>query len=216
VYIIFTIIPNRDWRYVTPIFPVLAISAAALLTSTLGKMQKTWKKQKTSLTRKRIAKFAAGVLAAIVFVGIFYSIADNFYWTKSDQFQVPIQEATIYAAQTLNPNQSLAVVCPLNLINDDMVWFYLNLQAPSESRVWQYPQQASDAYTPNFNVTEFMNLCQRNNTKYVLIYENNKNRYFESDLTPDDIITILNTTGRFAIQLTFGFAPKRIFVFSFS
>jgi 4-amino-4-deoxy-L-arabinose transferase-like glycosyltransferase len=30
IYVVFTIIPNRQWRYVTPLFPVLAISASAL------------------------------------------------------------------------------------------------------------------------------------------------------------------------------------------
>jgi 4-amino-4-deoxy-L-arabinose transferase-like glycosyltransferase len=216
VYLVFTVIPNRDWRYVTPIFPVLAISAATFLTSTLDKMQKAWQTKKASLARKRMVKVAAVVLISFVVVGIFNSCADIFYWTKSDKFQVPIQEATAYAAQTIGPNQSLAVVCPLNFINDDMVWFYLNLKAPSESPVWQYPQQAADAYTPIFNATEFVNLCQRNNTKYVMIYENDKNRYFESALTPDDIISLLNITGRFALQSTFGLVPKRIFVFSFS
>ncbi len=216
VYVVFTVIPNRDWRYITPLFPVLAICCANLLTSTLSKMQKTWQNTKTSLNRKRAAKIAAGVLVALTVVGVFCSCVDTFYWTKSDQFQVPIQEATVYAAQTMKPNQTIAVVCPLNFINDDMVWFYLNLQAPNESRVWQYPQQAADAYTPNFNVTEFVTLCQQNNTKYALIYENDKNQYYGSSLTSVEVMASLKATGKFALESCFGVTPHRIFVFSFS
>ena len=31
VYVFFTLIPNRQWRYVTPLFPILAISAACFI-----------------------------------------------------------------------------------------------------------------------------------------------------------------------------------------
>jgi 4-amino-4-deoxy-L-arabinose transferase-like glycosyltransferase len=217
VYIVFTAIPNREWRYVTPLFPVMAISAASIITFALGKTQKIWQTTKNSLTKKRVAKFAAAVLIALTVVGIFYSCADAYYWVESDQFQVPVQEATVFASLTLSPNQSIAVACPLNFINDDMVWFYLNQNAPSQSSVWQYPKQAVDAYTPNFNKTEFVNLCQQNNTKYVLLYENGKNpQYYESTVTPSDITNMLNATGRFTIQSSFGTAPYRIFVFSFT
>jgi 4-amino-4-deoxy-L-arabinose transferase-like glycosyltransferase len=217
VFIVFTIIPNREWRYVTPLFPVMAISAASIITSALGKTQKIWQTTKNSLTKKLAAKFAAAFLIVFTVGGIFYSCADAYYWVESDQFQVPVQQATVYAAQTLSPNQSIAVACPLNFINDDMVWFYLNSKAPSQSHVWQYPKQAADAYTPNFNTTEFVNLCQQNNTKYVLLYENGKNpQYYESNITPNDIINMLNATGRLMLQSSFGTIPNRIFVFSFT
>ena len=217
VYIVFTVIPNREWRYVTPLFPVLAISAASIITFALGKVQNFWQTTKNSLTKKRVAKFAAAFLIAFTVVGIFCSCADAYYWVESDQFQVPVQQATVYAAQTLSPNQSIAVACPLNFINDDMVWFYLNLKAPSQNRVWQYPKQAADAYTPNFNTTEFVNLCQQNNTKYVFLYENGKNpQYYESTVTPSEIMNMFNATGRFTLQSSFGTIPNRIFVFSFA
>jgi len=217
VYIVFTIIPNREWRYVTPLFPVMAISAARIITFALGIAQNFWQTTKNSLTKKRVAKFAAVVLIAFTVVGIFYSCADAYYWVESDQFQVPVQQATAYASLTLSPNQSIAVACPLNFINDDMVWFYLNQNASSQSHVWQYPKQAVDAYTPNFNTTEFVNLCQQNNTKYVFLYENGKNpQYYESTVAPNDIINLLNATGRFTLQNSFGTEPNRIFVFSFT
>ena len=216
VYVVFTVIPNRDWRYVTPLFPVLAISAASLITSSLDRTQKTWQTTKNSLTRKRLAKLSAVFLILLVVVGVFFSCSDAYYWVKSDQFQVPIQDATVYAASTLGPNESLVVVCPVNFINDDMVWFYLNLQAPRENPVWQYPQQAADAYTPRFNATELVSWCRQNNTRRALIYENGKNQYYGSTLTSADVIVILNATGRFSLQTNFGVTPNRIFVFSFA
>jgi hypothetical protein len=217
VYIIFTLIPNREWRYVVPLFPVMAISAASIITFAYCKAKKTWQTTKTSLTKKRLAKLAATALIAFTIIGIFYSCSDAYYWVKSDQFQVPVQQATAYASQNLNPNQSIAVVCPLNFLNDDMVWFYLNSQTPSQSPVWQYPKIAADAYTPNFNTTEFVNLCQQKNAKYALLYEKGKNpQYFESNLTPSKIINMLNATGRFTLKSSFGAEPNRIFVFSFT
>jgi 4-amino-4-deoxy-L-arabinose transferase-like glycosyltransferase len=215
VYVVFTVIPNRDWRYVTPLFPVLAISAANLITSSLGRTQKTWQTTKTSHTRKRLAKLSAAFLIMLVVVGVFYSCSDAFNWVKSDQFQVPIQEATVYAATVLSPNESVVVVCPLNFINDDMVWFYLNLDAPRDNPVWQYPQQAVDAYTPRFNATELVGWCLQNSTHCALIYENGKNQYYGSTLTSADIMIMLNATGRFSLQTNFGVAPNRIFIFSF-
>ena len=42
VYVFFTIIPNRQWRYVTPLFPILAISAACFIMFLYGKIH-AWK-----------------------------------------------------------------------------------------------------------------------------------------------------------------------------
>jgi hypothetical protein len=96
------------------------------------------------------------------------------------------------------------------------VWFCLNEKAPSQSNVWQYPELAVDAYTPNFNTTEFVNLCQQSNAGYVFLYENGKTgHYFNSTLTELDVFNMLNATGRFTVQANFGTEPHRIFVLSF-
>ena len=41
----------------------------------------------------------------------------------------------------------------------------------SSNQIWQYPALAVDAYTPNFNITEFVNLCEQNNVKYIILYD---------------------------------------------
>ena len=44
IYGFFTLIPNRQWRYVTPLFPILAISAAAFIMFLYGRIR-AWKPQ---------------------------------------------------------------------------------------------------------------------------------------------------------------------------
>lgn len=215
VYVVFTIIPNREWRYMTPLFPVLAISAASLITLSYNALQKVWQSN-SSLFRKRFAKLSAIILIALTASSIIYSCVDAYYWVEFDEFPVPIEQAADYIAQSLQANQSVAVACPLNLLNADMVWFCLNTKTPSQTSVWQYPNLAVDAYAPNFNTTEFVNFCQQNNTRYVFLYENGKtNHYFNSTLTELNILDMLNSTGRYTLQANFGIEPNRILVLSY-
>jgi hypothetical protein len=217
VYVLFTLIPNRQWRYVTLVFPVLAVSASSLVVSACGRAQKVWLSAKSSLTRRSLARLAAALLIAVTAIGIFYSCADAYYWVKKDQIQVPVEQATAYAAQSLSPNQSIVVACPLNLFNKDMVWFYLNAKNPSPNQVWQYPELAVDSYTPNFNTTEFISLCQQRNVKYVFLYENRgTSSYFGTALTEQDVYNLLNGTIRFTLQVSLGTAPYRVFILSFA
>ncbi len=216
IYVVFTLIPNRQWRYVTPLFPVLAISATAFVASAIGKAQKTWQATKNSLTKKRLAKFAAALLIVFTAIGVFYSSIDAYTWVAQGQTQVPIQQATAYISSTTQGNQSVLVLCPYNLFNKDMVWFYLNSKSPSQTQVYQYPELAVDAYTPEFNVTKLVNFCQVNGTKYVMLFEYGGNiQYFDSNLTEQAVYGMLNGTGRFTLQATYGAAPQRIFVMSF-
>jgi len=48
VYVFFTFIPNKQWRYVTPVFPVLAISAASFIFFAYGKLAQAWKRESCS------------------------------------------------------------------------------------------------------------------------------------------------------------------------
>ncbi len=45
VYIFFTLIANKQWHHVIPIFPVLAISAASLISFVKDKIKKSWKSE---------------------------------------------------------------------------------------------------------------------------------------------------------------------------
>ncbi len=215
IYVVFTLIPNRQWRYVTLAFPVLAISASSLLASTWGRAQKVWQSAKSSFTRRNVARLAAALLVVFTVAGVFFSCYDAYYWVTKDDVRVPVEQATAYAAQHISPNESIMVVCPLNFLNNDMVWFYLNAENPSTNQVWQYPQLAVDSYTPNFNTTELISLCHQRQVRYVFLYENGAS-YFGSDLTEQTVYNMLVNSGRFTQEVAFGLEQHRVFVMSFS
>ena len=218
VYVVFTLIPNREWRYVTIAFPVLAIAAASLLVTTFDRLIKIGRAAKNSLPRRWSTKVAAVLLIAFTVTGVYFSCTDAYTWVSGNQFQVPVEQATYYVAQSINANQTIVIACPVNHFDMFMVWFYLNLKNPSQNyeQTWQYPQLAADAYTPDFNVPEFIGLCQERNVKYVMLYENGWLQYFNSTMTEPEVYSMLNETGRFVLQATFGTWPNRIFVLSFT
>jgi predicted membrane-bound mannosyltransferase len=216
IYVVFTLISNKQWRYVTPMFPVLAISATALVASALGRAQKTWRSMNSSLTKARVAKFAAALLIVSVAGGVFFSSLDSYTWAGQGQPQIPIQQAGMYAASIVPANKSILVLCPYNLFNRDMVWFYLNSKSPSQTLVYQYPLLAVDAYTPDLNAVDLVHFCEVNGTGIVMLYEyGGAMTYFNSSLNEPAVYGMLNETGRFALQATFGDAPNLIFVLSF-
>lgn len=217
VYVAFSLIPNKDWRYPTIAFPVLAIAAASILTTAFEKLS-CISKTSRSFARKWSSKILAGALVALALTGIFLSSADAYTWVSEDRLEVPIGQATNFALKGLSDNQTLVVACPLNFFNDYMVGFYLSAKNPSQNynQVWQYPALAVDAYTLDFNVTQFTTLCQQQNVKYVLLYEFKGMRYFNSSLTAQIIYSSLNESGHFYEQERFGISPNRIFVFLFS
>jgi 4-amino-4-deoxy-L-arabinose transferase-like glycosyltransferase len=217
IYVVFTVIPNRDWRYVTPLYPVLAIAAASLLVVSFEKLRKIWQTSKVN-ARRWGTKIAALALIAFTCSAIYYSSADAITWVKSDQIQLPIEEATNFAAQNLTQNQMLLVACAVNRFSKYMVSFYLNAKAPSpnQNQTIQYPLQAVDSFAPDFNTTELVALCQKHNVKDVLLYECGENfQYFGSTLTSQKVTVMLNESGFFTLQATFGEEPNRIFVFAF-
>jgi hypothetical protein len=216
-YIVFTLIPNRQWRYVTVLFPALAIAAAELGATILGKALRTWKATQNSANRKRLAKASAIILIGFILGGLFYSATDAYVWLNKDRISVPIEQATAYIAEQPSINGSVLVLCPFNRFNRDMVWFYLNSKTESATPVYQYPTEAVDAYPINFNITTLVNYCQTNSTKYVLLYEYEATpTYYLSSLNEQAIYNLLNQTGNFHLEATFGAAPRRMFVFSYT
>ena len=212
VYTVFTIIPNREWRYVTVLFPVLAISAASVIVLCFDRFQKTWRTATNHLNKKRLAKLGALALIALTVTGVSFSCADAYYWVKMDHTQVPMDQAVAYVEQNLG-NQSLMVACPVNQFNKQMVTFYLNIETVHQNNVSQYPEQAVDAYSPHFNISEFIRLCEENSTKYVLLYEYAEApTYYNSEVTEQQIYDIIMASGRFDLEAIVGTQPRRIFI----
>ena len=216
VYIFFTLIGNKQWRYVVPIFPVLAISAASLMTFAYGKTEKAWKQTKSSLNKKRIGKVAAGFLIATVAFSVGYSCLDAYHWVAKDAtFNLPGEQATNYVAERLNVNESMVVLCALNVFSQDTVKFYLYSRGSKLNFVGQYPELPVDTYTPYFSVDELIGLCTKRNVKYLLFFEYGETYpYFNSTLNMQAIYQMLMDSQKFTCQASFGNYPCRIFVLS--
>jgi hypothetical protein len=134
-----------------------------------------------------------------------------------DQIHVPIEEAANYAADRMSQNESIMVVGAINLFNQDMVKFYLEANGSRRNEVLQYPELAVDAFTPDFDVDELVNLCQEKNVKYAFLYEyGGELPYFQSDLTAMQVYTELTESGRFTDEYRVGSFPRTITIFSFA
>ena len=153
IYVFFTLVPNRQWRYVTPLFPILAISAACFIMFLYSRVH-SWKPRQIGIKGHRIEKLATTFFILIIASAVAYASYDSYQMTVRDQIHIPIQEATDYLANHLGSNQSAVLVCSFNLLDQDMFRFYLPANM-SQDQIWQYPALAVDAFTPNFNIAEF-------------------------------------------------------------
>ncbi len=220
VYLFFTAIPNKQWRYMVPIFPVLAISAASLFTSAFSGARDLLKNQHLSLSQKRYVQGSAIFLVALVAVSAAYSISDAASWVEKDQIHIPVQEATEFAGTHLVGDQTVMVMCAQNLFSKDMVRFFLGAQGKTNA-VLQYPAEPVDTYTPVFNITDFVNQCKQNNVKYVFTYEYGGDvPYFNTTLSLQGVYQMLYDSGKFSKLMDnetfwFGRYPRRIFVLTF-
>lgn len=219
VFVFFTLIPNKHWRYVMPLFPVLAIAGASLILSSFDRSQKALRSH-ISVNRKRAVKVAAVVLTVFLAAGVYVSVSDAYYWVAKDNIQIQIGEATSYAASHLGPNDSIMLVCPFNLFSQDMVRFYLWADGTKRNnQVYQYPKLPVDTYTPDFNTTEFISFCKQDNVKFVFLYENGATvPYFNTTLTLLDVANNITASGRFSPltnQTYFGTSPRNIAVIEF-
>lgn len=117
--------------------------------------------------------------------------------TARDQIHVPFEETTNYLASHMSLNQSAVLVCATNIVNQDMFRFYLPANM-SKYQIWQYPALAVDAFTPNFDITEFVGLCQQHNAKYIILFDYGPNRqFFNTTLDYTQVMTMIYDSGRF-------------------
>ena len=218
VYVFFTLIPNKQWRYVTPLFPVLAISAASFIFFVHDKIGAFWKSKQLNLGSRRVSQVSATLLIVLVASAIFYSSYEAYQMTVRDQFRIPLEETVNYLAGHMALNESAVIVCAFNLFNQDMLRFYLPANMSSD-QIWQYPELAVDAFTPNFNITEFVSLCEQRNVKYAILYDYGADTpFFNTTLTYTNVTTLLYESGRFGFtgdEPFFGDMPYRTFLVGF-
>ncbi len=217
VYVFFTLIPNKQWRYVTPLFPVLAISAAVLVFFAYRKINEALNKENTSLNKKRLLKSASALLVILTISSIAYSSYNAYQMVARDQIHIPIEEATNYAIRNMNERESIVVLAAFNLFNRDMVKFYLQAEQPRLNEVFQYPELPVDSFKPDFDVTMLVALCQEHDVKYLFLYEYGGDiPYFRSNLTAMGIYDQLHQTGRFTDAQRVGSSPRTITIFTYS
>ena len=217
-YVFFTLLTNKQWRYITPIFPVLAISAASFIFFVYEKIRVVWKSVQSNLKKRRINQIAGVLFIALIASAIFYSSYEAYQMTARDQIHIPIEETANYVASHMNQNESAVIVCAFNLLNQEMFWFYLP-ENMSQDQIWQYPELAVDSFTPHFNITEFVSLCEQRNVKYAILYDYGaESPFYNTTLTYSNVTTLLYESGRFGgtgDEPFFGDMPYRTFLAGF-
>lgn len=221
VYIFFTIVSNKDWRYVTPLFPAIAIAASTLIVAIGEKIQNEWKKPRTNTIKKHLVKITSIVLIATIAGTMIYSVQDSYSFTTKSYINIDIKSATSYACNHLEEGKSIMVLFPFNNFNKDMVQFFLWAEDDRDTTVLQYPMQAVDAYVPNFDLDEFTEQCRQNNVQYIMFseYGGATTPYYKTTLNLQQIYEQLHSSENFTEvkrEQTFGDEPRRIFVISFT
>jgi len=216
-FVFFTLITNKEWRYVLPLFPVLAIAATILVLFGYRKLA-LWKKQ-AHISSRHQQKVVAGVFVVMVVGAMAYSVYDAYVVTAYYDVSIELEPATLYAMNLMQNNQSIMVLCPFNFFSQDMISFYLAKNGNSQIQVSQYPSLPVDTYTPNFNISDFTALCRQNNVKYVFTYENGgTTTYYNTTLNLVQVYEQLYASGNFSEwtdEEAFGLTPRRIIILTF-
>ena len=150
---------------------------------------------------------------------VVYSGNDAYQMVARDQIHIPIEEATNYAADRMNQNESIMVVCATNFYNRDMVKFYLQAYEFRQNQVFQYPELPVDAFKPNFDVNGLISLCEEHNVKYAFLYAYGGDfPYFNTTLTAMDVYQKLLNCSRFTdeYRVPVGNSSRAIAIFSFA
>lgn len=215
VYVIFTLINNKDWRYITIVFPILAISASEFFLFLWDKAKERLQMPHISFRKKTIIKVAALSLAAVMSVSVVYSAYEAYVWVEAGHVHIPIEEATQYVAEHTTVDEKIVVLCPGNYFSADMVKFYLLRYDSRREQPWQYPELPVDAYKPDFNVSVLIENSTVMNVKYLMIFEIVNHTYFQSELTASDVIEMMLDTKHFVIEKQFGTSPPWIDIIRF-
>ena len=137
VFVFFSLIANKEWRYVLPLFSALAISAAVLILFLYEKVDVAWK-QKVQV-KKKAAKLAAGLFVVLIVGSMAYSINDAYSITSTFNIQIQLEPATVYAMNHMQNNESIMVLAPFNFFSQDMIRFYLAKNGNNQIQTYQYP-----------------------------------------------------------------------------
>ncbi len=215
IYAIFELIPAKSWRYVTLVFPILAISASSFFLLILDKVKDRLRAYQANLCKIDITKVATVFLTVLLLISILYSSQVAYLWAKRYHFDVPVGEASRYVAERSEVTETVVVLCIVNFFSVDTVEFYLQLYNPGQRQPLSYPELAVDAYMLPFNVSELIEISEAWGVKYLLLYEHGNNTFFQSELTSQHVLDMLLDSGSFSKEAEFGSFPRRIYVIQF-
>jgi hypothetical protein len=217
VYVVYTFfVSNKNWRYVIPLFPILAVAASDIIVSIWNKIQQATQEAKIKSSKQFAYKLVAVIFATLMVTSVVYSIQNTTYWIEKDNIHIPLKESIQYVCENSDPTETPIVLFPVNFFSPNAVDFYLKTCDTSERELLQYPEDAADAYQPTFNETELIEQCKTSNTKYLLLYEHTNNTYFGSEWQAHDILEKTLTLEKFKLEKTFGTSPYQIFIIRFS
>jgi hypothetical protein len=171
------------------------------------------------VNRQRLVKVSTVLLIAVMAGSIAYSVSDTYDYVSKYDITIDIKGATDYAFHNMDFNKSIMVLCPFNFFSREMVRFYLWADGDNLIPVFQYPRMPVDTYTPTFNLTEFIRICEITQVQFVFTYEYGGTvPYFNTTLNLQQIYQQLYASGNFthiSDNATFGENPRRIFVLQF-
>ncbi len=216
VYSIFEIIPAKSWRYITLVFPILAVSASDFLLYVWDKLKNNLNRRQIRLSKIKITKVATVFLISVLLLLGISSSIDAYFWVERNQVYVPAEEASRYVAEHSELDETVAVLCAVNFFSPDLVKFYLKVNNPDLNPPWSYPDQPVDAFFLTFNVTTLIEQSEALNIKYLMLFELGNNTFFQSELTSQQVLDMMLDANRFIVEKEFGSFPRRIFIIRFS
>jgi len=216
VYCVFTFIPNRNWRYVIPLFPILAMSASDFILYIWDQIKNRLLAYKSSLRKTAMIKIIGIVFIMLIGASIVYSWRDAYSMVKDKQISIPTDEATRYVIENSASTDAVVLFFTVNHFSIDIAKFYFSIYNSGERNTLEYPEKApADAYTPVFNETFLIEYCNSNNVKYLLLYEYGNLTYFDSEWTFHYVLDMLIDSGKFISEAVVGTSPDRIFIIRF-
>jgi len=215
VYVVYTLISNRNWRYVIPVFPILAVSASDFILFIWNKLEDAIRVHKPNLHRISVPKVIAAVFVLFMVTSVIYSLENAYYWVEKDHVHIPVKEASQYVSENSASNETAVVLFTVNYFSPDVVKFYLLTCESGERELWDYPEEPVDVYKPVFNEALLIEQCKTLNVKFLLLYEHGNVTYFQSDWKSYDVIDNLLNSGSFTLERTFGSYPHSIFIIQF-
>ncbi len=223
VYSVFTLIPSKDWRYITLVFPILAISASDFIVFLLGKAKENLRAPHIGFREKSITKIAATALVVLVSVSVIFSSWQAYLWVESDQIYVPVEEACQYVSEHSAINETAVALFTSNLFSVEIMRLYLAIYDSGQRELWKYPENPVDVYgsIPNYRMlifclTALVKRFEASSVNYLVLFEYGNNAFYQSDLRASDVLKGMRSTGRFVLEKEFGSFPRRIFIIRFS